>query len=68
MRLQQLRLVLFGERREDDQAQARAGQQDADQPGQQSRRLFRAQLLLAQIRRPMGPLGEDCRPLSWTRA
>ena len=68
MRLQQLRLVLFGERREDDQAQARDGQQDADQPGQQSRRLFRAQLLLAQIRRPMGPLGEDCRPLSWTRA
>ena len=68
MRLQQLRLVLFGERREDDQAQARDGQQDAVQPGRQSRRLFRAQLLLAQIRRPMGPLGEDCRPLSWTRA
>ena len=68
MRLQQLRLVLFGERREDDQAQARDGQQDAVQPGRQSRRLFRAQLLLAQIRRPMVPLGEDCRPLSWTRA
>ena len=66
--LDQLRFVLSGERRGEDQAQARDGQQDADQPGQQSRRLFRAQLLLAQIRGPMVPLGEDCRPLSWTRA
>ena len=66
--LDQLRFVLSGERRGEDQAQARDGQQDAVQPGRQSRRLFRAQLLLAQIRRPMVPLGEDCRPLSWTRA
>ena len=69
MRLRdQLRAALWGERRGEDQAQARDGQQDAVQPGRQSRRLFRAQLLLAQIRRPMVPLGEDCRPLSWTRA
>ena len=66
--LDQLRFVLSGERRGEDQAQARDGQQDAVQPGRQSRHLFRAQLLLAQIRRPMVPLGEDCRPLSWTRA
>ena len=66
--LDQLRAALWGERRGEDQAQARDGQQDAVQPGRQSRHLFRAQLLLAQIRRPMVPLGEDCRPLSWTRA
>ena len=34
MRHQQLRLMLLGERREDDIAQARDGQQDADQPGE----------------------------------
>ena len=69
MRLRdQLCAALWGERRGEDQALARDGQQDAVQPGRQSRRLFRAQLLLAQIRGPMVPLGEDCRPLSWTRA
>ena len=66
--LDQLRFVLSGERRGEDQAQARDGQQDAVQPGRQSRRLFRAQLLLAQIRRPMVPLSEDSRPITWTRA
>ena len=66
--LDQLRFALCGERREEDKAHALDGQQDAVQPGRQSRHLFRAQLLLAQIRRPMVPLGEDCRPLSWTRA
>ena len=66
--LDQLRFALCGERREEDQAHALDGQQDAVQPGRQSRHLFRAQLLLAQIRRPMVPLSEDSRPLSWTRA